>query len=320
MKKESLIPRQYFYILITVFILISGSEYASSHQNKNNFTKLTGEYLGQEPPGTTPEIFAPGIVTYSSFNHASPAIFTDCKEIYWTSKDREAILVSKLNNGNWSDPVVLSVLNGFRADCPVISPDGKKMLFNSSHPIDKNDLNPSEKIWFIERAGNEWSTPKPLSVEINSEHLHWQVSIDLQGNVYFGSERSGSKGKDDIFVSRYVDGRYSHPISMSDSINTEMHESTPFIAPDGKYIIFSRAVKTNGHDQHDLYISYNKKDKGWTKAQNLGSKINSEFSEGCPYISPDGQYFFFLRLAQGLSEIYWINTKHIQTLAIEQLL
>jgi len=60
-----------------------------------------------------------------------------------------------------------------------------------------------------------------------------------------------------------------------------------------------------------------KKDKGWTKAQNLGSQINSEFSEACPYISTDGQYLFFLRLSQGGSEIYWIHTKHIETLAIE---
>jgi len=50
-----------------------------------------------------------------------------------------------------------------------------------------------------------------------------------------------------------------------DSINTGVHESTPFIAPDGKYIIFSRAVKTSGYDQHDLYISYNKKRQGLDK-------------------------------------------------------
>jgi hypothetical protein len=296
-----------FCLIVLVFshTLINSSFGQDRSKNKMGYLNLT-------PPGTEAEIFAQGIVTYSSFNHASPTISANCKEIYWPSKDRENILVSKLNNDKWSDPVLFSVLSGLKADCPIISPDDKKMLFNSSHPIDENDLNPSEKIWFIERIGNEWSTPKPLCLEINSDHLHWQVSIDLQGNVYFGSERSGSKGKDDIFVSRYIDGKYSHPISMSDSINTKLHESTPFIDPDGKYIIFSRAVKTRGYDQHDLYISYNKKDKGWTKAQNLGSKINSEFSEACPYISPDGQYLFFLRLAKGKSEIYWVRTKSIE--------
>jgi len=280
----------------------------SSYGQDRSKNKMS--YLNLTPPGTKAEIFAQGIVTYSSFNHASPTISPDCKEIYWPSKDRENILVSKLNNGKWSDPVVFSVLNSLKADCPVISPDGKRMLFNSRHPIDENDFNPSEKVWFIERIGDEWSTPKPLCPEINSDHLHWQVSIDLQGNVYFGSERSGSKGKDDIFVSRYIDGRYSHPVSMSDSINTELHESTPFIAPDGQYIIFSRTVKNMW--QNDLYISYNKKDNGWTKAQSLGSQINTELSEGCPYISPDGQYLFFLRMAQGMSEIYWIRTNNIE--------
>ena len=86
-------------------------------------------YLNLTPPGTEAEIFAQGIVTYSSFNHASPTIFANCKEIYWPSKDRENILVSKLNNGKWSNPAVFSVLNGLRADCPVISPDGQYLFF-----------------------------------------------------------------------------------------------------------------------------------------------------------------------------------------------
>ena len=300
--------RNFYYrfcliVLVFSFTLMSSSFGQGKSKNKSSYLNLT-------PPGTEAEIFAPGIVTYSSFNHATPTISPDCKEIYWPSKDRENILVSKLNNGKWSDPTVFSVLKGFKADCPVISPDGKRMLFNSRHPIDDNDLNPSEKVWFIERKGDEWSTPKPLCHEINADHLHWQVSIDLQGNVYFGSERSGSKGKDDIYVSRYIDGTCSHPVSMSDSINTELHESTPFIAPDGQYIIFSRTVRNKW--KNDLYISYKIKDKGWTKAINLGSQINTELSEGCPYITPDGQYLFFLRMAQGVSDIYWIRTEHIK--------
>lgn len=297
----------YLFYLIMLFFshtLINSSYAQDTSKNKTSYLNLT-------PPGAEAKIFAQGIVTYSGFNHTSPTISRDCKEIYWPSKDRKNILVSKLENCKWSDPVIFSVLNGFKADCPVISPDGKKMLFNSSHPIDENDLNPSEKIWFIERAGGDWTKPKPLSMEINSGHLHWQVSIDLQGNLYFGSERKGTKGKDDIFMSVYKGGKYSHPMSMSESINTEQHESTPFIAPDGSYIIFSRDAKTDRKSRNDLFISY-KKDKDWTQAQNLGSKINSEFNEMCPYISPDGQYLFFLRLAQGISAIYWIRTEHIE--------
>jgi hypothetical protein len=31
----------------------------------------------------------------------------------------------------------------------------------------------------------------------------------------------------------------------------------------------------------------------WTKAVNLGSKINSSALDFCPIVSPDGKYFFF---------------------------
>jgi len=299
----------YYRFCLIVWVFSHSLMNASCGQQKS---KKHMSYLNLTPPGTEAEIFAPGIVTYSSFNHVCPTLSPDCKEIYWPSKDRKDILVSKLKNDKWSDPEVFSVLKGFKADCPVISPDGNKMLFNSSHPIDENDRDPSEKIWLIERTGNGWSTPRPLCDEINSDHLHWQASIDLQGNVYFGSERSGSKGKDDIFVSRYIDGRYTHPVSMSESINTEMHESTPFMDPDGKYLIFSRTIKAGRYGQNDLFISFNEEGKGWTKAQNLGSKINTELGEGCPYVSPDGQYLFFLRMSQERSEIYWIRTESIE--------
>jgi WD40-like Beta Propeller Repeat len=42
----------------------------------------------------------------------------------------------------------------------------------------------------------------------------------------------------------------------------------------------------------DLYISY-QKDGKWTPARNLGPKINGPYLEISPYLSPDGQYFFF---------------------------
>ena len=152
-----------FYYRLCLIVLVCSCAFMNSSLARGGSESKTS-YLNLTPPGTRAEVFAQGIVTYSSFNHASPTISPDCKEIYWPSKDRENILVSKLNNGKWSDPVVFSVLNGLKADCPVISPDGKRMLFNSRHPIDDNDLNPSEKVWFIERTGDIWSTPKPLPI------------------------------------------------------------------------------------------------------------------------------------------------------------
>ena len=35
-------------------------------KDKSDFPVLTGFYLGQNPPGLTPEIFAPGIISANS--------------------------------------------------------------------------------------------------------------------------------------------------------------------------------------------------------------------------------------------------------------
>ena len=46
-----------YYILA---MLLAGSGILAQD---DDFPKLTGSYLGQQPPGMTPEIFAPGLVS-----------------------------------------------------------------------------------------------------------------------------------------------------------------------------------------------------------------------------------------------------------------
>ena len=49
-------------IIITICFFVLVVTNAFSQQN--DFLKLTGPYLGQNPPGMTPEIFAPGIISF----------------------------------------------------------------------------------------------------------------------------------------------------------------------------------------------------------------------------------------------------------------
>lgn len=97
---------------------------------------LTGPYLGQAPPGRSPAVFAPGIVTSE---HASVTIARDGTEIYW-SADR--IYVTTYRNGEWSKPEPLQFSHEddhWRpsrklgapegAVCPYVSPDGKYLFF-----------------------------------------------------------------------------------------------------------------------------------------------------------------------------------------------
>ena len=227
-------------LILYISLLVSASVFVNGQDN--GFPKLFGPYLGQKPPRESPEIFAPGIVSTSMYNHSSISISQDGSEIYWAMApldEPRRIYYSKRVNNLWTKPEIVPFTLSEDGDCPVLSHDGNKLYFNSNRPILDNK-NRRERIWCVERINEEWGSPYPLAMEINNEHLHWQVSVDKHSNIYFGSERNGSKGRDDIFVAEYQEGSYNAPVSMAKEINSPEHESTPFISPDGDYIIFGR--------------------------------------------------------------------------------
>lgn len=51
------------YIFISIVLLFSIIAFSSNSYGQDEFPVLESPYLGQEPPGLTPEIFAPGIIS-----------------------------------------------------------------------------------------------------------------------------------------------------------------------------------------------------------------------------------------------------------------
>jgi hypothetical protein len=50
-------------------------------------TGLTGPYLGQEPPGSIPKLFAPGIIsTDADFEHSAAVFSPDGNEVFWCAR------------------------------------------------------------------------------------------------------------------------------------------------------------------------------------------------------------------------------------------
>ena len=63
---------------IVSFLLVAA---ISINVQETEFYKLTGPYLGQTPPGVTPEIFAPGIVSTENGVYANVTFNPDLKEV-----------------------------------------------------------------------------------------------------------------------------------------------------------------------------------------------------------------------------------------------
>ena len=102
------------------------------------------------------------------------------------------------------------------------------------------------------------------------------------------------------------DGKWSAPVELGPPVNSPADEATPFISPNGDYLIFQR-------DGDRFSISY-RNEESWTPPRSLGDSINTTFKELCPIVSPDGRYLFFLSDRLGQSHVFWVATAFIERL------
>ena len=67
----------YLFSVLFMFLLVF-----TTCTRKDDFSLLKGPYLGQKPPGMTPEIFAPGIIS-TNLDERIAAFTPDGKEFYF---------------------------------------------------------------------------------------------------------------------------------------------------------------------------------------------------------------------------------------------
>jgi hypothetical protein len=295
--------------LLTVAVISTNAQQA-------DFPKLTGPYLGQKPPGLTPEIFAPDVI--SDAPHSVAVFSPDGREAFWVPWSTLRMNMMKQANGIWTKPQTVSFASEYDAENPWFTGDGTRMYFTSTRPLESEGLAGKEKfwnenIWYVGREQDGWSEPVALGPEVNSMGLHWQISIDdLNSDLYFSASNGEGGGGSDIYQSVLADERYSIPVKLSEAVNTKGDEDTPFVASDGSYLIFAR--KPGADTFADLYISFRNVDRAWTSAIPMGSPINSEAHEVCPLVTRDGKYMFFISMRSGKPQIYWVDAKIIEEL------
>ena len=282
-------------------------------QDPPRFPEIRGDYLGQDEPGDTPQMFAPGIVSGHGFSaEHSPAVFSpDLKEVYWTKKFRGPILFMKQVEGVWTPPEKAPFNSEFGDGEPMFSPDGSKLFFLSFRPLEPGGAADKENMWYMERTPDGWSEPQPVSPKINAFDLHWLFSITKEGAIYFSSPKGGGFGSRDIYCSRLAGGEYQEPENLGGVINGAGFDQTPFIAPDESYLLYVTSGDVPYPEAMRFHISYRQPDGTWGEPIDLGDKINSLEHALCPYVTPDGKYMVFI----GSGDIYWVTTDFIRALA-----
>lgn len=94
---------------------------------------LAGDYLGLDPPGDTPVLFAPGIV--STCREHSAAMFTpDGLEVYFGRLFPQEIVFMRQAGGGWTLPEVAPFSGVYDDLYPFLSADGRLVVFSSNRP------------------------------------------------------------------------------------------------------------------------------------------------------------------------------------------
>lgn len=290
-----------------------------SQDASENFPKLSGPYLGQKPPGMTPEIFAPGILNTNKMAAFGVLFSTDVNEFYTVRFEREqdkvgGIVVMRKENNQWSPPELLPFDAETWDNDMVLSEDGSLFIFRTFRDFPDREKKPNEAfIWYVTRIGKSWSGAKPLLCGGEPLSTHYP-SLTSNNNLYF-KYRSGDKFG--IFRSVQIQGEFGKPEHVYTAVDTLMTESDVFVAPDESYMIITcYNHPDNVSKRRDLYIVFRDDTGKWTEELNMGTSINTDLKENCPYVSPDGKYLFFYRYnsENRMGNIYWVDAKIIDDL------
>lgn len=274
-----------------------GREPAATQRAEPGFPLLTGEYLGQTPPGAEPELFAPGIVSTGLYER-DVAMTPDGDELYFCivlgNFDMSAIAVTRLENGRWSPPEVAPFSGRYDDLEPKISPDGRKLYFISKRPRDEGGEPRGDfDIWVIDRTADGWGEPYNLGPPVNTDGQEFFPSVTSDGTLYLTRDTEG--GGSTVFRSRLVGGGYEEPVALGAEVNSTPAQFNSFVAPDESYLIFGAAGRDDSVGGVDYYISFRNADDSWAGPVNLGDKVNTPSNqEYSPYVSPDGRFFFFM--------------------------
>lgn len=133
--------------------------------------------------------------------------------------------------------------------------------------------------------------PTNVGPEINSTESEYFPSLTIDRSEMVFTRRVKNYNED-FFSTKAEKGKWNISTPMAGDVNTTENEGAQNISQDGQWLVFTGCNRRDGYGSCDLYISY-LTDKGWSPASNLGNKINSEFWESQPCLSPDKRDLYF---------------------------
>jgi hypothetical protein len=165
---------------------------------------------------------------------------------------------------------------------PVFTRSGTTLYFGSQRSSAKTSGNAlsgrsDENIYFSSLVSGKWNIASAAGEDLNTSYNESPVFIDSAETrlyIYSGYENGG-----DIKVSENRKGDWRSPINPPFAINTSASEISVAFAPSGNEIYYVTNEGKDNKGGYDIYFIKKLTDKKWSKPQNAGPSVNTEYDE-----------------------------------------
>jgi hypothetical protein len=181
--------------------------------------------------------------------------------------------------------------------CPLVTADGNMMYFTSRREGTTGGMRDAsgrmfEDIYYARRIDGVWSTAANAGAPLNSAMHDATVGLNPDGSSMIIYRTSPEHMSGDLYESRRAGGRWQSPELMTPRINSEFHETSASIAPEGNEIYFA-SDRPGGFGGRDLYRIRRLPNGEWSLPLNLGPTVNTAQDEDAPFLHSDGVTLFF---------------------------
>lgn len=179
---------------------------------------------------------------------------------------------------------------------PVISPDGKTLLFTrQGHPENIAPVG-NQDIWFSQMDENgKFSTVKNLGGPINNYENNAALCLTPDGqkllvmNVY-KPDGTMDKGMS-ISVKKGEVWQLPEKVEMTNFYNDNLYGEY-ILSVSGKVMIMTLQRK-DGQGSKDLHVSFLQENGVWSEPKNMGTVLNTAESEATPFLAADEKTLYF---------------------------
>jgi hypothetical protein len=211
-----------------------------------------------------------------------------------------------LHSDEWNQPVPLAnaINTAGGEDSPFILPDGETLYFfftpNVTVPAEKQVLDGVTGIYVSTKQNGEWTTAKRVILQ-DAGKLAMDGAEFVQGNfMWFASVREGYNGVN-LFTAEFKDGKWTNWQYVGDKLMKAYQVGEMHITADGSELYF-HSPRDGGKGKFDIWVSRNVNDE-WQPPENVEA-VNTQETDGWPFINQDGTELWFTRTYNGSPAIY----------------